>query len=190
MSMCRRRRARRRRLVVAVRCKCRCECRCEKQDHRPPRPSVMCGNLAANGSFDEWTSAVPPQPVDWDVATNVTRAATLTHTLPFAANLGANPTAPATLGQTIEDAESGFCYRFEFQARNPETSPAVAEVLFDGVPVVTLRIPPGLSSYSYYSAFTPCLPEGASVQIQFTKPGAGVFLVDDVAFSAVGRCGR
>lgn len=156
---------------------------------RRRRPAVPVGNLVANGSFADWTNGIPD---DWDTVQNVAREdpafSNLIHTLPFAARLGAVPANAAVLEQVIDGAKPGFFYRFEFQLYTGIAQQA--EVLFNGRSVVTINPNPipGADGFSYYCAYTPCLPRKTEMRIRFTKTGPGLAIVDDVSVSAAGRC--
>lgn len=113
------------------------------------------------------------------------------HTLPFAAQLGIPPNVneEARLGQIIEQAESGCCYRFEFHATGSGNTPRIARVLFDSVVAAEIILPAVIQpQYSYFSTYTPCVPSGTELTILFIKPGTGSLFIDDVAFIAEGSC--
>ncbi|MCR4426164.1 MAG: hypothetical protein NUW23_08270 [Firmicutes bacterium] len=109
----------------------------------------------------------------------------------FAAQLGFPPNVndPAMLGQTIQGVGANCCYRFEFHATGSSNEPFIAQVLFDATVARELRIPARVDpQYSYFSTYTPCVPEGTTVVVRFIKAGRGSFFVDDVAFVAEGPC--
>lgn len=127
----------------------------------------------------------------WDVTTNVGIEEDNVHSVPFAAQLGIAPTTndPAVLAQTIEGLDPDCWYYFDFHIGGSSNQFVTAAVLFDATVVSSVTIPAVTRSpYSYYRLVVPCPPEGADVTVEFTKPGTGIILVDDVALRAAGPC--